>query len=291
MNFATSVLTATVHFVGIIAFMPQPATTSARTAVHDDGVRVASIRPSANAPISSPQSAVLAIIPQDFPEPIEKHTAMIMYRESDYVSSEGWKSESLHRDGLKYVTLEDGDLVSFDTGGATNPPVAFPNALPHNPAARLRTNQLALLPPYDPDNRSEATVVSIPAGTLSVCEDNHRSDTTITMNASGSFVIKVGSKGGTKTLRLKSGAEVAIVNVPLSFAEMPTDAHPSSNHYLEYCVMAGLPADRSHCPPPSYLPSAPACPWQGRDMLVAEANAGHTKSQAAGADCSNTQWP
>ncbi|HEY2324215.1 MAG TPA: hypothetical protein VGJ82_15255 [Thermoanaerobaculia bacterium] len=279
------------HFVGIIAFMPQPATPSARTGAQDDGVRVASIQRSASTPVSDTRSTVLAVIPQDFPDPlIAKHTAMIMYRTGDYISSKGWKGAPLHRDGLQYVPLNHGDLVSFDTGGATNPPVDFPKALPHHPA-RARTSQLDLLPSYSPDDRSHATVVSIPAGTLSVCEDNHRSDTTITMNARGSFVIKVKTESGTKTLKLKSGAEVAIVNVPLSYAETPADHHQNTNHYMEYCVMAGLPTDRSHCPPPSYMPSAPACAWQGRDMLVAQANAGHSMSQTAGADCSNTQWP
>ena len=100
MNFATSVIAATVHFVGIIAFMPHPAVPSARTGAHDDGVRVASIRATANTPISSQQSSVLAIIPQDFPDGIAKQTAMIMYRASDCLSSKGWKAAPLHRDGL-----------------------------------------------------------------------------------------------------------------------------------------------------------------------------------------------
>lgn len=283
-------LAATVHFVGIIAFMPQPAISTARTGAQDDGVRVASVQ-TANTPVGSTQSGVLAVIPQDFPSPLPEHAAMIIYRPEDHVGSTGWESSLLHRDGLKYVPLNHGDLVTFDTGGATNPPVGFPTALPHHPA-RSRTNQLTLLPPYGPDDRSHAAVVAIPAGTLNVCEDNRRSDTSITMNARGSFVIKVTTKSGTKTLRLKSGAEVSIVNVPFSYADTLVADHQAENHYLEYCVMAGLSTDSSHCPKPIYLPSAPACAWPGRDMLVAQVNAAQSMPKmGASADCSNTQWP
>ena len=293
MNSAAYVLAATLHFVGIITFMSQPPSSpAARTGTEDQGVRVASIQRSANAEVKSPQPGILALIPQDFPNPpIAKHTAMIIYRASDYVGSTRWKSSPLHRDGLKYVLLNHGDLVTFDTGGATNPPVAFPKLLPHHPA-RSRTAQLDLLPPYGPDDRTHATVVAIPVGTLSVCEDNHRSDTTITMNARGPFVIKVKTTSGTRSLRLKSGAEVSIVNVPFSYAETVVDDHQNMNHYLEYCVMAGIALDRSHCPPPSYLPTAPTCAWPGKDMLVARAKAGQfVPNQGASADCSNTQWP
>ncbi len=37
-------LAATVHFVGIIAFMPQPAIPSAQNRAQDQGVRLASIQ-------------------------------------------------------------------------------------------------------------------------------------------------------------------------------------------------------------------------------------------------------
>src|SRR5947209_4920195 len=296
MNFATSVFTATIHFVGIIAFMPQPAMNSAaRTGAQDDGVRLASIQRSANTQLTPPQPGVLAIVPQDFPDPlITKHTAMIMYRARDFVGSTGWKGSRLHRDGLEYVQLNDGDLVTFDTGGPTNPPVGFPSSLPHHPA-RSTTDQLDLLPPFSPDDRRHATVVAIPEGTLSICEDNRRSDTTITMNARGSFVINVKTESGMKTLKLKTDAEFSIVNVPFNYADTAVENHMDTNHYLEYCVMAGLPTDRSHCPPPTYLPSPsarPACTWPGKDMLVAQARAVKAdRSMGAGADCSNTQWP
>ena len=291
MNLATSVLAATIHFVGIITFLPQSSIPTARTGAQDAGLKVASTQPPANALGVSPRPGVLAVIPQDFPTPIARHTAMILYHARDYVASTGWKSASLHRDGLKYVTLNHGDLVTFDTGGATNPPVAFPTLLPHHPA-RSKTLRLDLLPPYSPDDRSHATVVNIPTGTASVCEDNHRSDTTITMNAKRSFVIKVKTKSGTKTLKLKSGAEVSFVNVPFDYASAPLNhRHQTTNHYLEYCVMAGLALDRSHCPPLVYLPSgAGTCDWPGKDMLVAQ-TAKKPPEMGTNADCSNTQWP
>lgn len=290
MSLATSVLAATIHFVGIITFLPQSSNPAARIGAEDAGVKVASTQPPANPAAGLTGSGVLAVIPQDFPSPIAKHTAMILYHARDYVGSTRWKSSSLHRDGLKYVILNDGDLVTFDTGGATNPPVGFPAALPHNPA-HLKTLRLDLLPPYAPEDRSRATVVNIPLGTLSVCEDNHRSDTTITMNAKRSFAIKVKTKNGTKTLRLKSGAEVSFVNVPFDYAATLADHHETTNHYLEYCVMAGVALDRSHCPPLAYLPSnTPVCAWPGKDMLVPQ-TAQLPPKMGAGADCSNTQWP
>ncbi|HEX3580270.1 MAG TPA: hypothetical protein VH087_00810 [Thermoanaerobaculia bacterium] len=286
-----SVIAATIHFVGIITFLPRPSTPTARNGADDAGVKMASTQTATTTPAAAARSGVLAVIPQDFPQPIAKHTAMIIYHASDYVGSTRWKSSLLHRDGLKYVTLNHGDVVTFDTGGATNPPVAFPALLPHHPA-RSKTLRLDLLAPYGPDDRSHATVVNLPVGTLSVCEDNHRSDTTITLNARRAFVIKVKSKSGTRTLRLKSGAEVSFANVPHDFAETLADDHKTTNHYLEYCVMAGLALDRAHCPPPSYLPSAPVCDWPGKDMLVAQAKSGQfTPKMAGSADCSNTQWP
>jgi hypothetical protein len=313
MNFGTSVLAATVHFVGIIAFMPQASNQQlsapykpvivGHSQVEDQGVRLASLGPLPTISIQpSFNRGIFAVIPQDFPAdpPVPAHTAMILYRASDYVASTGLNRVAVPRDGgLEYVVLSHGDMVTFNPGNATNPAAAFPTALPHHPA-HSAINQLNLVSTYSANNRTHSSVVSIPAGTVSVCQDNGRSDTTVALNTRGLLVINIQRNNGTSTLTLNSCAEVAILNVPLSYATTLTDNDPDMNHYMEYCVMAGIGTDATDCPQPSYQTSAPACAWSGRDMLVLQANAvtpcsgkggPALKCMGAMADCSNTQWP
>ncbi|HEX3108107.1 MAG TPA: hypothetical protein VHU41_03355 [Thermoanaerobaculia bacterium] len=311
MNFGTYVLAATIHFVGIIAFMPQPSIrigapyTSrvvSSSEIEDHGARVASVGPPPRASVQPLTNGIFAVIPQDFPHlnpAIPAHTAMILYRTSDYVGSAGLNRVPVPRDGgLEYVVLNHGDMVTFNPGHGTNPTAAVPAALPHNPAHSV-TNQLNMVSAYGANDRTHSTVVSIPAGTVSVCQDNGRSDTTVALNTTGSLVINIKGSVGTSTLTLKSSAELAILNVPLSYATSLTDNDPDMNHYLEYCVMAGVPTDAAHCPQPNYQTSAPVCAWHGKDMLVLRANAvapsgrmgSVNKTEGAMADCSNTQWP
>ncbi|HEX7191138.1 MAG TPA: hypothetical protein VF381_06140, partial [Thermoanaerobaculia bacterium] len=223
MNLAISTLAATVHFVGIIAFLPEPDPMTLRSVViqpvseqrlsgpEDHGVRLAGIRLPVSTPTPIGPRAVLAVIPQDFPTSIPAHTAMIIYRTSDYLaSSPGLTRANLTRPGLQYVKLNDGDIVTFDTGGATNPPASFPTGLPHHPA-RSSNTPLNILAPYDPSNRANASLVRIATGTVTVCRDNGRYDTNVVMTAKNSFVIKISTKTTTKTLTLGSAAEVSIV--------------------------------------------------------------------------------
>jgi hypothetical protein len=232
---------------------------------------------------------VAAILPP-VPRGVESHTPLIAFPTGDFIDVSGWTKLDL-REGLSYIVLSKGDLVTFQTG-ATNPRIGGPKNLPHlkSEVAALQSSQgLDLVAGYKaPGYSSAAAVVKLSEGVLQECASpahGGRADTYVTLNTNGTLVIA----SGRKRLRLKTdhGDRFTVANVPLPYAASPNRPSPTnmnSKHYLAYCAMLNVPI--ANCPMPHPDPALQAC-LGTENMKTTDP----METLGGSADCSNTQWP
>jgi hypothetical protein len=236
----------------------------------------------------------LAIIPHGITSPIDSHQARILFRMSDLiVPAVGWNVQPLGRNHLYYVDLNH-DLVTFDTGGASNPQINFPSGLPHPPVGSDH-HVHPLLPAYSMPPYSSATIVRFTQGIFTVCEtDEGRLDSVVTIAAKNTLAIR----SGTKVLKLNPNANLTIVNATPAYISNPQPMMVTG-HWMEYCVMQGVAT--TACNQATY-PSASSCGWDHMltsasviypmpSALAAHKSKTAESTMGGSADCSNTQWP
>jgi len=213
----------------------------------------------------SPDNHLQALIPRiQHDANVEDHTPLIAFNSCDLIGSSGWTISRLGPvDGMLYVKL-DGDRVKVTT--ASEPATVQQTTQRSNnddfgqhhleiglpPLSACCKKPEKLLPEYtppvplnaelDPSSRLAALLDFPGAQSAEACAgsaaDNPRVDTLITLPPGDTVVISARQK----TLRLKGGAHLYVVDFPSSFVTGASDHVHAENHFLIYYGMLEKPS-------------------------------------------------
>lgn len=235
---------------------------------------------------------------------VEPHSAILVFKDDKRVGGNNWPSFKLKpMPGYSYVKL-NGERIRFKVNG-TNAPAKIPAVLPHlrQSCSLMRDLSDGYRPP---GYRAAAAVVMIPNGASSACRNtNERIDTRVQMVNTGNFQVV----GFHKSLTLRDGAVVMIVNLPTAWVEgVKGKKVPSALHSHVYFHMARLAStargecalQRSQnvdpCNSPRFNP--PVAKHPGVIHLAAPIDPSGTPTHpdigsipSTTFECSNTQWP
>jgi hypothetical protein len=245
---------------------------------------------------------------------VESHAPILVFKDADHVKYENqWPWHPFKpASGYSYVTLR-GERVRFIMNGR-NATATIPKELPHlkDSCTRMETLSDGYQPPA---YGAAAAVVLLPRGDATACrmtsDMNGRIDTRVRMVNSGNFQVVAGNK----SITLRDGAVIAIVNAPTEWIEGGlSTAAISAPHFNAYFAMAQTrsvssktctllrPAKVKTCPPLDFYrpPVNPAdLPIAMHHLIAAAAPGGGQNppdnrippKPMATFECSNTQWP
>lgn len=237
--------------------------------------------------------------------PIEDHSSIILFRESDLRTLSGWEAKVYQPDpAFRYVCLS-GETITLHT---TRRPKAV---------TLERTNLLLprLIPCCDrmseqaPKKRLADATITINQGTLNTCmvtptreEPIERTDTWLTIENTETLTIKA-TKSRTKTRRrsvktlvLNGDANAFVSNLPSHMVQdhehalqhehtTDTTSHELGAHYQAYYSLLRHDANCSRNRGFADRPELRACPIKAPKLYFA------AMTEAVSAECSNSQWP
>lgn len=220
----------------------------------------------------------VTVIAPKVPAGVDAHTAMVLWKGTP-LSVSGWQVNPLGSlsSGWSYIVLSH-DSVEFvsDTANPSIGPklsnVAIPKVQRDDGQVFLQTAYMA------PSYADTAAVFNMRSGTLNSCAAGTRIDTTLTLKVQTKLTIKAGNK----SLVLPATAQVAIANVPWTYADKPNNYQQTGmDHSMTYCALLGGDCSMTH-----------PVVTNGCAYFVPPPAAKHTeKTQGSDFACSNTQWP
>ena len=233
---------------------------------------------------------------------VEPHSAILVFKNDQRVATVAWPIHLLKpMPGYSYVKL-DGERIRFIVNGR-NVPARIPKVLPHLKASCLLMSDLS--EGYRPPGyEAAAAVAMIPRGNSSACRNpNDRIDTQVRIANKGNFRVV----GRSKSITLRDGAVVMIVNLPTAWVEgRDQHAHPELHSQVYFHMARQASTARGKCalqrshnvdpcnsgfkPPVAKNPGVfhLAAPIDPSDPPT-PTDIGSIPSTTF--ECSNTQWP
>lgn len=287
--------TAIIQFIGIVLF--------SSAIPNDPGVHAILPRIDSGMHAEHTVNAGTAQQPaEEQPMGVEDHVAVILYRDEDVISqSKSWKRTGVLKNNWNFVEL-DGEQVQFITNRRNDEP-KIPRDIPRAVSPASRCLMAATAPVgfrnefQAPTYRGAEAVVDIPAGILSACAADSRTeanriDTTLVMKTDGVLVItgKKTTEARAKTITLAGDAVVYVANVPPHFLFTGVaEQAPGEPHWEAYTAMLDTPC--KDAPEGANVSricdlSAISTAWK-----LAQAKPPSTSLKILDSSCSNTQWP
>jgi hypothetical protein len=188
----------------------------------------------------------------DATDDVEPHTALILFRTCDYVSSQGWPPMALEKEkGFLYVQLA-GERIEIVPEGRRSPQTSSrTNFVKPKLNIPYVTHLADSCPTFtdvngafkEPDFIGAATVIDLPFGTVDACKGNphggstSRIDTRVTIPNSGHIVLHA-TRPKDKQIVLAGNARIYVAHIPSSYitGKQPQDFH--SPHFRAYYSMS-----------------------------------------------------
>ena len=287
--------TAIIQFIGIVLF--------SSAIPNDPGVHA--ILPRIDAGTHATHNVNAGDTHQPAEEPpagVEDHVAVILYRDEDVIErGKNWKRTGVLRNNWNFVEL-DGEQVQFLTNGRNEEP-KIPRDIPRAVAPSSRCLLAARAPVgfkdefQGPTYKGAEAVVDIPAGILSACAadtrtEANRIDTTLLMKTEGVLVItgKKATEARAKTITLAGDAVVYVANVPPHFLFTGVAEPPAGEpHWEAYTAMLDTPC--KDAPEGGNVTSVCDLSAISTAWKIAQAKPPSTGLKILDSSCSNTQWP